>query len=123
VLLEGVAVGRVAFSHHALPAIVPVSFGLGPDEIVIRTTRDSRLAKAGDGSVVSFEVDDVEPALKAGWSVVVTGIGSEITEPREIDRWRRKIDTWAPGPRDFFLRIPMTIIGGRRLNPVRATTP
>jgi nitroimidazol reductase NimA-like FMN-containing flavoprotein (pyridoxamine 5'-phosphate oxidase superfamily) len=120
-LLAASDVGRVAFSYHALPAIVPVTFAVNDDEIVIRTSPGSRLAMAGEGSVVSFEVDEVEPALRSGWSVVVTGLAHEITDPQEQREWSRRIQPWAPGPRDFFLRIPMTIVTGRRILPEPAS--
>jgi nitroimidazol reductase NimA-like FMN-containing flavoprotein (pyridoxamine 5'-phosphate oxidase superfamily) len=116
-LLASAEIGRVAFSDRALPAIVPVTFAMDDDDLVIRTNRDSRLARSGADSVVSFEVDDVESALHAGWSVVVTGQAHEVTDGEEINRWHRLIQTWAPGARDFFLRIPMTLISGRRLHP------
>ena len=119
-LLARSSVGRVAFSYHALPAIIPVTFGLDEDALVIRTTSESRLASTGDGAVVCFEVDELEPALRAGWSVVVTGQAARVTNPAELARWSRDIRPWAAGIRDFFLRIPLTIVEGRRIHPAPA---
>jgi nitroimidazol reductase NimA-like FMN-containing flavoprotein (pyridoxamine 5'-phosphate oxidase superfamily) len=112
-LLARAEVGHVAFSYRALPAIVPVHFGVDEDGVVIRTTEESRLADAGNGAVMSFEVDELEPAPHGGWSVAVTGQARRMTDPDEIARWRTRIHPRVPGPRDCFLFLPMTIVTGR----------
>jgi hypothetical protein len=45
-LLGGVAVGRVVFTRHALPAIRPVNHLVEDDKIIIRIQPDSALGEA-----------------------------------------------------------------------------
>src|SRR5690348_16066104 len=76
-LLGGSRVGRIGLSLHGLPAVVPVTFSLRNERIVIDTRQDAKLSAAIRGQVVAFEVDDFDAADDAGWSVAVTGRGCE----------------------------------------------
>ena len=69
----------VAQRGSASPAL-PVTFAVLDHAVVLRTAADTRLAAAADGAVRAFEVDEVDPVTRTGWSVVVTGVaevGSE----------------------------------------------
>src|SRR5215212_2031773 len=55
-LLASATVGRVVFTLAALPAVVPVTFAVYGDAVVMRTADDTRLAAAADGGVLAFEV-------------------------------------------------------------------
>jgi nitroimidazol reductase NimA-like FMN-containing flavoprotein (pyridoxamine 5'-phosphate oxidase superfamily) len=114
-LLSTVSVGRVVFTVGALPAIVPVSFAVHGDAIVMRTSPESRLARAAPGGVLAFEVDDVDPARRTGWSVVVTGVASTISDPAERAAIDGIVETFAPGQADVCIRLPLTVVTGRRV--------
>jgi hypothetical protein len=73
-LLGTAALGRVAVTTAALPTILPVNFRFDGRHILIRTGRGTKLDAATRNAVVAFEVDEVEPATREGWSVVVTGV-------------------------------------------------
>lgn len=119
-LLATAPVGRVVFTDRALPAVLPVTFVLDHDMVVIRTRSDSRLAHAADNAVLAFEADELEPGLRAGWSVVVTGRAEHIDDPGEQTRLDTLLQPWAPGTRDLFIRIPATLVTGRRITPAPA---
>ena len=115
-LLATAPVGRVVFTDRALPAILPVGFLLDGEDVAIRTARGSRLARAADGAVLAFEVDDVAPSLREGWSVVVTGQARLETDPRRIERWSGRLTSWVPGIRDAWICLPLDVVTGRRVS-------
>ena len=112
-LLAEPGVGRVALNVGALPAVLPVSFTLVGDGIVFPAAPGGELAAAVRDAVVAFEADDVGPA--GGWSVVVTGIATEVTDSADLGRLGalHRFDP-ADDPPCFF-RIPAEILSGRRI--------
>src|SRR5688572_7047714 len=78
-LLAATSVGRVGVSVGALPAILPVNYVLDGDRIVFRTGAGAKLASAVRNAVVCFEVDRVDETWQSGWSVLVTGMATELT--------------------------------------------
>jgi len=113
-LLASASIGRVVFTDGGLPVILPVTFVLDEGAIAFRTRTGSRLATKTSGAVVAFEVDDAEPALRAGWSVSVCGQATSGPIPETL---AGRLQAWAPGSRDEVIRIPLTIVTGRRIRP------
>ncbi|WUH89751.1 pyridoxamine 5'-phosphate oxidase family protein [Streptomyces sp. NBC_00433] len=73
-LLATITIGRIVFTHHALPAILPVRYVLDQGSaIAVRTSKTSRMAVEVDRAVVAFEADCFNEEARSGWSVVVTG--------------------------------------------------
>lgn len=66
-------VGRVATTHHALPAIIPVRYTMTNDELLFRAAGDQMLTQGCDGKVIAFEIDDATADGRSGWSVMVVG--------------------------------------------------
>jgi hypothetical protein len=77
-LLRSVPVGRMVFTEGALPAVHPVDFVMSGADVVLRTGRGPKLDSALRGDVVAFEVDEVDPATRTGWSVLVVGHASVV---------------------------------------------
>ncbi|MFF6996259.1 pyridoxamine 5'-phosphate oxidase family protein [Streptomyces sp. NPDC008313] len=117
-LLADVPVGRVVYTRQALPAVLPVNFALDADaSVLVRTSAGSDLVKAVDGFVVAFEADEFDTARRSGWSVVVTGQATVVTDPAEHERLLRSGPrSWMPIRDDVFLRIESTVVTGRELN-------
>ena len=93
-LLSTIPVGRVVFTVGALPAIVPVAFAVHDGAVVMRTSPESRLAKAAPGGVLAFEIDDIDAETRTGWSVVVMGVATVVADPEQraaIDACRRDV--------------------------------
>jgi len=125
-LLTQATVGRVGISVDALPVVLPVNYAVMDGDIVIRTESGTKLDAALRGAVVAFEVDDADAVYHDGWSVLVQGRASEITEESELERARLlPLQPWAPGERNHFMRIAAERLTGRRLAlaPDRAATP
>ncbi|MFF4604795.1 pyridoxamine 5'-phosphate oxidase family protein [Streptomyces sp. NPDC001339] len=118
-LLAGVPMGRVVFTRHALPAIRPVNHIVDDGDIVIRTHADAALAahtrQADPGAVVAYEADAIDPVTHLGWSVVVTGYASLITEPHALARYERLLRPWVDHAMDRAVRIRPGLITGFRL--------
>ncbi|MFI1163476.1 pyridoxamine 5'-phosphate oxidase family protein [Streptomyces sp. NPDC020801] len=116
-LLAKAPVGRIVHTRQALPAVLPVNFTLdGDGAVLLRTSASSELVRAIDGAVVAFEADEVDAVAHSGWSVVVTGPASVVTDPGEQRRLARSgPSSWAPSPREVFVRIEPELVTGREL--------
>lgn len=122
-LLEGVPVGRVVVSEHALPVAFPVNFAVLDGDIVFRTSTGSKLGAAVHKAVLAFEADRIDPDLRRGWSVLVQGWASLITRPDELARVEALgLQSWAPETRRHYVRIHSEMVSGRRLLDVQAGT-
>jgi nitroimidazol reductase NimA-like FMN-containing flavoprotein (pyridoxamine 5'-phosphate oxidase superfamily) len=122
-LLRGEEVGRVVFTERALPAILPISYALLHDDVILATASDSRLAEAARGGVLAFEVDHLDPATRTGWSVVVTGMPEYVVHPLAQAQLMSVLDPWAPGRHDLLLRLPVTVVTGRRIEAELSQPP
>jgi nitroimidazol reductase NimA-like FMN-containing flavoprotein (pyridoxamine 5'-phosphate oxidase superfamily) len=114
-LLRQSEIGRMVFTLGALPAVVPVTYVLQDGAILTRTAADTRLANAADGAVLAFQVDQLDAGARTGWSVVVTGVAELVKGADERARVDALIEPWAPGDRDVFIRVPLTMVSGRRI--------
>ncbi|MFJ1967324.1 pyridoxamine 5'-phosphate oxidase family protein [Streptomyces sp. NPDC087903] len=121
-LLGSVSLGRIVFTRHALPTVRPVNHVLVDGDIVIRTHGDAALTRythqtGGEGAVVAYEADDIDPDTHLGWSVVVTGYARLVTEPDELARYRALLRPWVSQRMDHAVRISPDLITGVRLTP------
>jgi hypothetical protein len=115
-LIGQVPLGRIVYTRQALPAVELVNFMLENGDIIIRTDSSGKLAAATRGAVVAFEVDSVDLAAHVGWSVTVVGYSVAVIDAEEIRRLERiGLVPWASGKSDHFIRVPPTIVNGRRI--------
>jgi uncharacterized protein len=116
-LLATVPVGRIVYTRQALPAVLPVNFCLDHDDaVLLRTSALSSLVSAIDQAVVAFEADEVDAAAHSGWSVVVTGRATVVTDPAEHARLLLAGPrSWVPAREEVFVRIAPELITGRQL--------
>lgn len=115
-LLAHCAVGRVAFTDGALPAVQPVAYHLDEEEVVFRTKNGSKLAAATRHAVVGFEVDDFDLEARTGWSVLGIGEAYEIVDPARLAALADTLtDPWVKGHDAHTIAIPLQLVTGRRL--------
>lgn len=116
-LLAKVPVGRVVYTQQALPAVLPVNFSLDTDTaVLLHTSATSDLVRAIDGVVVAFEADEFRAETRSGWSVVVTGRATVVTDPAEHERLTRTgPSSWMPMQDGVFVRIESEMVTGRDL--------
>ncbi|WP_061290307.1 pyridoxamine 5'-phosphate oxidase family protein [Herbidospora cretacea] len=116
-LLAVTPIGRLVFTHRALPAVQPVNFVLDGESVVVRTAIGSRLAAATRDAVVAFEIDDIDSRTGSGWSVTVLGRARGVTDPAEVARLATlPLLPWTPSAFDHFVTLPAEEVSGRRFN-------
>ena len=86
-LLAAVPVGRVIYTDRALPAAQPVNYLLDGEEIIFRTANGSKLAAATRHAVVGFQVDEIDPRTRTGWSVLGVGRRTRSCTPEGWPSW------------------------------------
>lgn len=120
-LLGQVEVGRVSVTISALPAIFPVNYRFVDDKLLFFTGEGSKLSAALERAVVAFEVDQIDPVTRAGWSVQVLGVSGVSTSAADRAAAQlAELAAWAPAERPFLVAIRPERITGRQL-PVNAT--
>ncbi|MFF7452291.1 MULTISPECIES: pyridoxamine 5'-phosphate oxidase family protein [unclassified Streptomyces] len=122
-LLAKVPLGRVVYTRQALPAVLPINFSLGTDaSVLLCTSAGSDLVRAIDGVVVAFEADEFTAATRSGWSVVVTGRATVVTDPAEHERLTQTgPDSWMPLRDAVLVRIESEMVTGREFKGTRDT--
>jgi nucleotide-binding universal stress UspA family protein len=117
-LLAGHGVGRLAVNADGQPLVFPVNYLLDGHTVAIRSDPGTKLDWASLGRV-AFEIDHIDPVHHEGWSVLVQGVGQDITDG--IDAWSRRVRSaslspWAEGEKAHWLAIVSPQISGRRLH-------
>jgi nitroimidazol reductase NimA-like FMN-containing flavoprotein (pyridoxamine 5'-phosphate oxidase superfamily) len=106
-------VGRIVLLAGRRPVALPVNFMYDSGYVVFST--DEAMATAVRSEpVVGFEVDRIDEAMSAGWSVMVTGRARRVE--RAEDRQRMvslRLEAWAGGKRDTLVRIEPDELSGR----------
>ena len=122
-LIPRSGIGRIAYTGRFGPAVLPVNYTLQGGAIVFRTAEhgpldeDLRTGIANADYKVAFEIDDIDPAGRRGWSVLIQGPAHHVTGAEEDAARRTGVETWAPGDRELFVRIVPSRITGRRVGP------
>ena len=116
-LLGSVPMGRVVFTHHALPAIRPVNHIVEGQQIVFRTGTAAAITTAvdGTGTIVAFEADAIDPFNRIGWSVVVVGGARLLRDDAQLGHYRKLLQPWAAGAKDDVIVIQTDMVTGIRL--------
>ncbi len=110
-------IGRVVLNVDALPVAVPVNFSMVGDDIVFCTAGDSKVSLAAARNVLAFVADELDVDKRTGWSVIVRGFSSEITESEEVASLRRAgLRPWA-GEEPSYIRIRSELVSGRAYLP------
>jgi uncharacterized protein len=118
-LLPEHGLGRVGFDVGRGPRIHPMNYVVDGQTIVLRTSGDSELELFTrlftSGSLVAFEVDDLDTEQHEGWSVLIGGRVAPVDRQEELDRLSRMPRPWAGGERDHVVRITPVEVTGRRI--------
>jgi hypothetical protein len=125
-LIQRVQVGRVAWAEEdGVVTVLPVNFVLDGDELVFATAQGAKPDAVRAGRPLTFEADDLEPALRTAWSVLVVGVGDIVTDPGEVERLQAlPLTSWIRSPEPTLVRLAPRQITGRRipLHPGGVTT-
>jgi hypothetical protein len=120
-LLASVPVGRLVFTHQALPAIRPVNHLVEDDTIVIGLTPGSAIAAStgSGGTVVAYEADALDLTGRLGWTVIVVGVARLVTEPEAALQHRARLQPWLSGAMADIIEISSEIVSGYQLVPLQ----
>jgi nitroimidazol reductase NimA-like FMN-containing flavoprotein (pyridoxamine 5'-phosphate oxidase superfamily) len=128
-LISRGGIGRIAYASRYGPAVLPVNYALQDGAIVFRTAEhgplDEDLRTGIDGAEykVAFEIDDIDLAKEAGWSVLIQGPAHHVTAAERDAAVQAGVDAWAPGERELFVRIIPSRVTGRRISGGPRTAP
>lgn len=117
-LLGTVSLGRLVFTHLALPAIRPVNHAVAGEQVIIRAylgTAISTAVRGQSGTVVAYEADLIDPDTHLGWSVIVVGRATRLTDQAEAARYRELLRPWVDGGADDLIAIQADMVDGFRL--------
>jgi nitroimidazol reductase NimA-like FMN-containing flavoprotein (pyridoxamine 5'-phosphate oxidase superfamily) len=120
-LISPGGIGRIAYTGRFGPAVLPVNYTLQGGTVVFRTAEhgpldeDLRTGIADADYKVAFEIDDIDPAARQGWSVLIQGPAHHVTGDEEEAVRQTGVESWAPGDRELFVRIVPSRVTGRRV--------
>jgi nitroimidazol reductase NimA-like FMN-containing flavoprotein (pyridoxamine 5'-phosphate oxidase superfamily) len=115
-LLRTATLGRVAVTAAALPRVFPITFRVSDDQILFRASPGTKLDAASNNNVVAFEADEFDPVSHTGWSVMVTGVASEVTDPDERGvADALQLPRWAPTEGGRIVAVSIELVSGRRI--------
>ena len=117
-LLSTVSLGRLVFTHLALPAIRPVNHAVAGEQVIIRAYLGTAISAAvGDrtGTVVAYEADLIDPDTHLGWSVIIVGRATRLTDQAEAARYRELLRPWVADGADDIIAIQADMVDGFRL--------
>ncbi len=116
-LLATRRVGRVAATYGALPVILPVPYRLLDDDVIFVTDTGSRARTSTYEAVIAFEVDDLDPLSRTGWSVLALGMGRRVSEDDPM--WPGVValglQPWEQHQAGSMIRLRTDRLSGRRL--------
>lgn len=124
-LISPGGLGRLVYSGRFDLTVLPVNYRVHEGSIVFRTAADSptdedlRTGIAGAEYRVAFEVDDVDAAVREGWSVLIQGSAHHVESEAELASVAGAgVEPWAGGDRQHFIRITPSRITGRRIRHI-----
>jgi uncharacterized protein len=114
-LLARCRFGRVAFADPVDGLTVhPVNCLVVDGVVLFRTSPGSALDRMCDGDNVAFEADDVDTVTESGWSVLVRGPASPVTDPERIAALAdTDVHPWAPAKYERWIEIRPVQVTGR----------
>ncbi|MGW3802208.1 helix-turn-helix domain-containing protein [Streptomyces clavifer] len=116
-LIGGHGIGRVVVSNERGPAVYPVNYITVADRVAFRTSPASGPAEM-TGEETAFEVDHIDDAFSRGWSVLVVGEASAVTDPQTAELLQKEagpLGPWAGGDRNQWVEVTATRVTGRRI--------
>jgi nitroimidazol reductase NimA-like FMN-containing flavoprotein (pyridoxamine 5'-phosphate oxidase superfamily) len=121
-LISPGGIGRLAFTGRYGLTVLPVNYKVHNGAIVFRTAQDSptgedlRTGIAHAEFQVAFEIDNIDPVARDGWSVLVQGPAHHMaTAAERAEVLESGVEPWPGGPREHAISITPSRITGRRL--------
>ncbi|HEX9517341.1 MAG TPA: pyridoxamine 5'-phosphate oxidase family protein [Streptosporangiaceae bacterium] len=121
-LLSSVNLGRLVFTHQALPAIRPVNHLVECESIIVRATAGAAIISAANrhGVIVAYEADSIDSENHLGWSVIVVGTARLLTDEGAAAHYRARLQPWISGRVDDVITISADMVTGYQMVPGEA---
>lgn len=117
-LLRTSAVGRVGGTVDGHPFVLPVNYAVDGDHVVFKTAAGTKLSGTTFARV-AFEIDGFDAKSRTGWSVVVEGVATDISDMVDSASTRLRtldLQPWFPGEKSHWVAIQPESITGRRVS-------
>jgi len=121
-LISAGGVGRIGYTGRFGPTVLPVNYALHEGTIVFRTGQhgplgeDLRTGIEHAESKVAFEIDELSPATREGWSILIQGAAHPVdSESERASVVQSGVEAWPGGEKELFVRVIPTRITGRRI--------
>lgn len=121
-LISPGGIGRIAFTGRYGLTVLPVNYKLHDGAIVFRTAQDSPTGEDLSTGIahaeyqVAFEIDQISPETRDGWSVLIHGPAHHmLSDDEQAAVAASGVAPWPRGVREHAIRIIPTTITGRRL--------
>ncbi len=122
-LISPGGIGRIAFIGRYGLTVLPVNYKLHNGAIVFRTAQDSptgedlRTGIANAEYQVAFEIDQIDPVARDGWSVLIHGPAHHMaTDTERAAVLESGVEPWPGGAREHAISITPSRVTGRRLS-------
>lgn len=118
-LLESLETGRIAFADDSRIYVFPVNHIVRDRRLYFRTSAYGAIGTSLRDREASFEVDEFDDFLQAGWSVLASGCAQPVEDPGLLSElWASNPpEPWADGVRTLFIRLEPDQVTGRHVHP------
>jgi hypothetical protein len=110
-------IGRLGVIEGETPLIIPLNFTFHDRGVLVRIG-PGLLSELVPSSLVSFEVDRVEPDCRQAWSVLVRGLASALALGDIPTDASAVPQPWVPEPGEQVIFIRPDVVTGRRFRLV-----
>jgi nitroimidazol reductase NimA-like FMN-containing flavoprotein (pyridoxamine 5'-phosphate oxidase superfamily) len=121
-LISPGGIGRIAYMGRYGLTVLPVNYKLHDGAIMFRTAQDSPTGEDLQTGIahaeysVAFEIDEIDPVRREGWSVLIHGPAHPMTTDAERASVEESgVVPWPGGEKERAIRITPNRITGRRL--------
>ena len=128
-LIATAAIGRIAYAADGEITVVPLNFCLIGRDVYVRTSATASLLIAARRlSHAAFEADGVAEWSQTGWSALIRGALSEVTDVSTVEAVSQHLSPWV-GSGDVVVRLTAermtarSVVGGPGGVHVNAATP
>ena len=105
--------GRVAWTAPDGPQILPVSYTMLDQRVILRTYPYGLFSQLVRRQAAAFEVEELRPDSSFGWTILVRGTVQEL-DCADLQAGQAALDrvtAWAPGSRNLLLVIARSVSG------------
>ena len=119
-LLATAPIGRLAYVHTDIPAVIPVNIALSGDTMLFRLSTGSALTAIYSRQTIALEVDAIDLDACCGWSITIAGSPLEVAAANAASAGQ-DLRSWLRPNATRLFRLGTAHLEGRRLaGPIHA---